>query len=93
VVRIDDLECYGGSAGSIEIRVSRTYRRRGLPRAGTVLGRRSRARRVCRRNLVLFVKLSPSGARLLRHHRRLPVEIRSDGFVGDPRYVTELVAP
>jgi hypothetical protein len=93
VVRVPSFECLSGGRPGIEIRVARTYRRAGLPRAGALLGRRTATRRACRGRPNLSVRLSPAGARLLRRHRMLPAEVRVIDPGNRGRYVTEISAP
>ena len=94
VVRAGEFSCYESGRPNLELRVAATYRRRGLPRAGTLLGRRTATRRACSgRNSTLSVRLSATGRRLLRRHRRLPVQVRINDPGNEARYVTELIAP
>ena len=93
VVRAGEFSCYESGRPNLELRVAATYRRRGLPRAGTLLGRRAATRRACSGRTTLTVRLSKTGQRLLRRYRRLPVQVRVNDPGNEARYVTELVAP
>jgi hypothetical protein len=92
VVRVSEFSCYERGRPNLELRVARLYRTSGMPRAGTLLGRRTATRRACRPR-PLAVRLSSTGQRLLRRHKRLPVEVRVNDPGNKARYITELVAP
>jgi hypothetical protein len=93
VAIVDRFRCDGRGRPSLELRVASTYRTRGLPRAGTLLGRKVASTRTCRARVFHRVGLSRAGARLLRRHGRLPVEVRINDPGARERYVTELVEP
>ena len=93
VVRAGEFSCFDRGRPSLELRVARLYRTRGLPKAGTLLGRRTATRRICRPGRTLSVRLSASGQRLLRRHGRLPVEVRVNDPGNRALYITELVLP
>ena len=65
----------------------------GLPKAGTLLGRKTGTRRNCRAGRFLTVRLSSTGQRLLRRHKTLPVEVRLKDPGNTESYITEIVAP
>lgn len=93
VARVDLFSCLDAGRPSLELRVARNYRSRGLPRAGTLLGRRTATRRACRGRPRLSVRLSATGRRLLKRHKTLPVEVRVNDPGNAERYTTELSAP
>src|SRR5215217_2072673 len=93
VARASDLNCFGGGRPNLELRVARLYRTTGMPKAGTLLGRKTGTRRTCRPGRSLTVRLSATGQRLLRRHKTLPVEVRINDPGNRERYITELVAP
>jgi hypothetical protein len=93
VVSAHELSCFENGRPGLELRVAATYRRPGLPRAGTLLGRRVASRRACRPRSTLSVRLSPTGQRLLRRFRVLPVDVRINDPGNRERYIMALVAP
>jgi Ca2+-binding RTX toxin-like protein len=93
VARATDLNCFSAGRPNMELRVARLYRTAGMPKAGTLLGRKTGTRRTCRPGRSLTVRLSPAGQRLLRRHKALPVEVRVNDPGNRERYITQLVAP
>ena len=75
VMRVAPFGCGSRLRTVTELRVARTHRRRGMPRAGTLVARRRVGGPRCRGRSAA-VKLLPAGRRALRRHGRLPVQVR-----------------